>query len=382
MVVSTMASRATPPQILALLAAALPGPAVAAYAINLQPPATAVAREIHELHGLMLVICLVIFLVVAGFMSYALWAHRKSRGHVAATFHENTRLEVLWTVIPSLVLVGMAWPATTTLVAMRDTAEPDITIKATGYQWRWGYDYLRGEGEGVRLVSALATPRPQIAGQEPKGEHYLLEVDEPLVVPVGRKVRILTTANDVIHSWWVPAFGVKQDAIPGFVRDAWFRAEREGVYRGNCAELCGRDHGFMPVVVEVVSPERYRAWVAQKLTAAKEAAADRTYTLEELRAHGEKVYGANCAACHQPNGRGLPPTFPALDGSAVVTGPRAAQLETVLNGRPGTAMAAFGKQLSDRDIAAVITYTRNTWGNRTGEAVQPAEVRAARGQGS
>ncbi|HET9700128.1 MAG TPA: cytochrome c oxidase subunit II [Burkholderiales bacterium] len=375
-----MASRTAPGQFWFLLAAALPGPAAAAWAINLQPPATAVAREIHDLHNLMLVICGVIFAVVAGFMSYALWAHRKSRGRVAASFHENTRLEIAWTVLPFLVLVGMAWPATTALVAMRDTAEPELTIKATGYQWRWGYDYLRGEGEGIRFVSALATPRPQITGQAPKGEHYLLEVDEPLVVPVGRKVRILTTSSDVIHSWWVPAFGVKQDAIPGFVRDAWFRAEREGVYRGNCAELCGKDHGFMPVVVEVVSPERYGAWVAQRLAAARESA-DRVFTIDELRARGEKVYAANCAACHQADGRGLPPAFPPLDGSAVVTGPRAAQLETVLHGRPGTAMAAFGKQLSDQDIAAVITYTRNAWGNRTGEAVQPAEIRAARGTG-
>jgi cytochrome c oxidase subunit 2 len=379
MVVTGMSPRSAPGQVLALIASALPGPAVAAWAINLQPPATAVAREIHHLHGLMLVICLVIFAVVAGFMCYALYAHRKSRGHVAATFHENTRLEVVWTVIPALVLVGMAWPATTALMAMRDTAEPDITIKATGYQWRWAYDYLRGEGEGIRFVSALATPRAQIAGEAPKGEHYLLEVDEPLVVPVGKKVRILATSNDVIHAWWVPAFGVKQDAIPGFVRDAWFRAEKEGVFRGNCAELCGKDHGFMPVVVEVVSPERYSAWVGQRLAAARESAADRSFTLEELKARGEKVYAANCVACHQPDGRGLPPAFPPLDGSAVVTGPRAAQLETVLNGRAGTAMAAFGKLLSDHDLAAVITFTRNAWGNRTGEAIQPAEVRAARG---
>lgn len=235
---------------------------------NLQQPVTGIAEQINDMHTLMLVICLFIFVGVFGVMFWAVFNHRKSKGAVAAHFHENTAVEIAWTVIPVLILLGMAWPATKTVIAMKDTSNPDITVKATGYQWKWGYDYLQGEGEGIRFLSALATSRDQIEGKAPKGEAYLLEVDNPLVVPVGKKVRVLLTANDVIHSWWVPAFGVKQDAIPGFIRDTWFRADKEGVYRGNCAELCGRDHGFMPVVVHVLSAEKYAEWVtAQKAKA-------------------------------------------------------------------------------------------------------------------
>jgi len=284
-------------------------------------------------------------------------------------------------VIPVFILLGMAWPATKTVLAMKDTSDPDITIKATGYQWKWGYDYLQGEGEGIRFVSNLSTPRDQIEGRAEKGAHYLLEVDQPLVVPVGKRIRILTTANDVIHSWWIPAFGVKQDAIPGFIRDAWFRAEREGVYRGSCAELCGRDHAFMPIEVHVVSAEAYSKWAAQQLAARAAQLGDdrRAWSLDELVARGAKVFAANCAACHQADGKGLAPAFPALDGSPVVLGAQAQQLEVVLKGRPGTAMAAFGRMLSDAELAAVITYTRNAWSNRTGEMIQPADVAAARG---
>ena len=234
---------------------------------NLQTPVTTIAQQINDMHTWLMVICLVIFIGVFGVMFWAVFNHRKSKGAVAAHFHENTAVEIAWTIIPILILLGMAWPATRTVIEMKDTSNPDITVKATGYQWKWGYDYLQGEGEGVRFFSSMSTPRDQIEGLAPKGEAYLLEVDKPLVVPVGKKVRMLLTANDVIHSWWVPAFGVKQDAIPGFIRDAWFLAEKEGVFRGNCAELCGRDHGFMPIEVHVVSAEKYAQWVVEQRAA-------------------------------------------------------------------------------------------------------------------
>ncbi|MCZ4305038.1 cytochrome c oxidase subunit II [Zoogloeaceae bacterium G21618-S1] len=358
-------------------------PAVGAWAaqssVNLQTPVTAVATEIYDMHTLMMIICLVIFVAVFGVMFWSVFHHRKSKGAVAAHFHENTMVEIAWTVIPVLILLGMAYPATKTVISMKDTSNPDITIKATGYQWKWGYNYIKGEGEGIQFVSNMSTPQEQIQGRAAKGEHYLLEVDNPVVVPVGKKVRILLTANDVIHAWWVPALGVKQDAIPGFIRDTWFRADKEGVYRGNCAELCGKDHGFMPIEVHVLSAEKYSAWAADqqgKLAAMKEDP-NKEWALPELVAKGEQVFAANCAACHQADGKGMPPAFPPLDGSAVVQGPKAEQIQTVLNGREGTAMAAFGKQLSDTDLAAVITYTRNAWSNQTGEAIQPAEIAAA-----
>ena len=349
---------------------------------NLQPPATGIAAQIYDMHTLMLLICLFIFVIVFGVMFWAVIHHRKSKGAVAAHFHENTAVEIAWTVIPILILLGMAWPATKTVLEMKDTRDPDITIKATGYQWKWGYDYLQGEGQGIRFVSNLSTPREQVDGKTAKGEHYLVEVDNPVVVPVGKKIRVLMTAADVIHSWWLPAFGVKQDAIPGFIRDAWFRADNEGVYRGNCAELCGKDHGFMPIEVHVVSQEAYAKWVAdrQAAMAAAASAGAREWALAELVEHGAKVFAANCVACHQADGKGLPPAFPPLDGSKVVLGEAAGQIEVVLKGRPGTPMAAFGALLSDADIAAVITYTRNTWSNKTGEAIQPSQIAAARGK--
>jgi cytochrome c oxidase subunit 2 len=348
---------------------------------NFQTPVTSVAREIYDLHLLMLGICFVVFIGVFSVMFYSIYAHRKSVGHKAAQFHENTTVEIIWTVIPFVILVGMAWPATRVVLAIKDTSNPDITIKATGYQWKWGYDYIKGEGEGISLVSSLSTPRDQIDGKAAKGDNYLLEVDQNLVVPVGRKVRVLTTAGDVIHAFWVPALGVKQDAIPGFIRDTWFRADQEGVFRGQCAELCGKDHGFMPIVVEVVSAEKYAAWVADQHKRIAAAADDpsKTWDLAALVARGEKVYAANCIACHQANGMGVPPAFPALAGSKLVAGPKTDNIALVLNGKQGTAMQAFGKQLSDTDIAAVITYIRNAWTNKAAEGlVQPAEVKAAR----
>jgi cytochrome c oxidase subunit 2 len=362
-----------------LIGALYAGAAAAEFQWNFQTPGTKVAQDVSDLHLLMMAIILVIFVAVFGVMFYSIYAHRKSVGHKAAQFHENTTVEVLWTVIPTLILIVMAWPATTHLLAVRDTSQPDITIKATGIQWKWGYDYIKGEGEGINFVANLTTPQDQIFGKAPRGEHYLLETDNHVVVPVGKKVRVLVTAADVIHAWYVPALAVKQDAIPGFIRDTAFRANKEGIYRGQCAELCGKDHGFMPVVVEVVSQEKYTAWVGEQKKKLAAAAEDpnKKWELAELRARGEKVYAANCVACHQANGKGVPGAFPALEGSKVVTGPKAAQIALVLNGKPGTAMPPW-TQLSDADLAAVITYTRNGLGNKTGEALQPSEIRAAR----
>ncbi|MEW5881308.1 MAG: cytochrome c oxidase subunit II [Pseudomonadota bacterium] len=343
---------------------------------NLAPPVTAIARDIHWLHWMMLIICGVIFVAVFGVMFYSIWAHRKSKGAQPADFHESTKVEVVWTVIPFLIVIGMALPATKTVVAMKDTTNADLTIKVTGYQWKWGYDYLKGEGEGISFLSTLATPREQIEGKAPKSNTYLIEVDNELVVPVGKKVRVITTANDVIHAWYVPAFGVKQDAIPGFVRDTWFRAEKIGTYRGQCAELCGRDHAFMPIVVRVVSQEDYSKWVAEKKAAMAAAADDpnKTWTLAELQERGAKVYAANCQACHQANGQGVKGAFPPLDGSAVVMN-TPQQIAIMLNGKG--AMPSW-KGLSDVELAAVATYAKNAWGNKSGAVVQPAEFRSAR----
>ena len=347
---------------------------------NLQEPQSIIAREIYDLHTLIMWIIVVIFVVVFGAMTYAIVMHRKSVGHKAAQFHEHVGIEIAWTIIPFFILIGMALPATKTIISMKDTSSADITIKATGYQWKWGYDYLQ---EGIGFYSNLSTPREQIENKAPKGEHYLIEVDNPVVVPVGKKIRIITTANDVIHAWWVPALGIKQDSIPGFVRDTWFRADKEGTYRGQCAELCGKDHGFMPIVVEVVSPEKYAAWVAEqkKTMTTAASAATKQWTPDELKAHGEKIYAGNCVACHQLTGMGVPGTFPALSGSKIVNGPKDGQIAVLLNGvvkdgKP-TAMASF-KHLSDADLAAVITYTRSNWANKAGGAVAPADVKAAR----
>jgi cytochrome c oxidase subunit II len=358
------------------------GPAV--LELNLQTPVTQIAEQIYSIHNMMLFICLAIFVVVFGVMFYSIFKHRKSLGHKPATFHESVAVEIAWTIIPFLIVIGMALPATKTVVAMKDTSNADLTIKATGMQWKWGYDYLKGEGEGISFLSNLATPRsqvgePGVAPTEPRNDNYLLEVDNPVIVPVNKKVRIITTANDVIHSWTVPAFGVKQDAIPGFVRDTWFKAEKIGTYRGQCVELCGKEHAFMPIVVKVVSEDDYKQWVdgKKKEMAAKAEDPNKVWTIDELKQRGEKVYASNCVACHQANGKGIPGSFPALDGSPVVNGPKAVQITTVLNGR--NAMPAWKGVLSDTDIAAAITYTRNSWSNKAKEnIVQPAEVLAAR----
>lgn len=351
---------------------------LADYAYNLQIPASQVAQDVFELHNLIMLVCLGIFIVVFGAMFYSLLKHRKSVGHKAAHFHENTTVEVIWTVIPFVILMGMAYPAARVVIDMKDTTNPDMTIKITGYQWKWGYDYLNDD---ISFYSMLSTPREQIYGAAEKGEHYLLEVDEPMVVPVGKRVRLLITANDVLHAWWVPALGTKQDAIPGFIRDSWFKADRIGTYRGQCVELCGKDHGFMPIVVEVVSEEDYAAWVAKKKGAAQSAAEDNTKTFEiaDLMARGEQVYQANCAACHQADGMGMAGVFPAISGSKTANGPIEDHIALVLNGVPGTAMAAFAGMLSDADVAAVVTYQRNAWNNKMGDLAQPAEIAAARG---
>jgi cytochrome c oxidase subunit 2 len=355
----------------------------AEYKLNLQTPHTLLGEKIYDLHTIITAICFVIFIGVFGFMFYAVFKHRKSVGHKAAQFHENTAVEVAWTLIPFVILIAMAVPATGTLVTMRDTSEADLTIKATGYQWKWGYDYLKGEGAGISFYSTLSTPRAQIEGTDVAGRNanpnYLLETDNHVVVPVGKKIRILTTAADVIHAWYVPALAVKQDAVPGFIRDTWFKAEKPGIYRGQCAELCGKDHGFMPIVVEVMEPAAYTAWVGaqQKKIAAAKVDPNKSWTLDELKAHGEKVYAQNCVACHQATGMGVPGSFPALSGSKVVNGPKADQIKLLLAGKQGTAMASF-KHLSDADLAGVITFTRNNWSNKTGEAVAPAEIKAAR----
>ena len=364
--------------LLALVAGALPAAsAFAEFALNLHAPATDLAQDIFDLHALILWICLAIFIVVFVPMFVALIRHRKSAGHQAAKFHDNLAVEIVWTVIPVLILLAMAWPATKLIVAMKDTSKEDLTIKVTGHQWKWEYEYL---GDDIRFISNSSTPKAQIDGMEPKGENYLLEVDRPLVVPAGKKVRLVMTSSDVIHAWWIPAFGVKQDAVPGFIRDAWFKADTPGTYRGQCAELCGIGHGFMPVVVDVVTPERFAAWKQEQkdlLTAAR-ASAGKTYAMAELKTLGEKVYLANCAACHQPTGMGIPGAFPALNKSPLVSGGMDGHMDIVLNGKPATAMAPFAKQLSDLELAAVITYERNSWDNTMGDLVQPADIAARR----
>jgi len=358
------------------------GPAV--LELNFQPPVTQIAEQIYSLHNLMMIICLVIFVAVFGVMFYSILKHRKSLGHKPATFHESITVEIAWTIVPFIIVIAMALPATKTVVAMKDTSNADLTIKVTGMQWKWGYDYIKGEGEGISFLSNLSTPREQIGAPgkpptEARGVNYLLEVDNEVVVPVNKKIRIITTANDVIHSWTIQAFGIKQDAIPGFVRDTWFKAEKIGKYRGQCVELCGKEHAFMPVVVNVVSDADYTKWVEGKK---KEMAAladdpNKVWTVDELKQRGEKVYTANCVVCHQANGKGVPPAFPALDGGPVVLGPKADQIHLILNGKG--AMPAWKSVLSDTDIAAVITYTRNAWSNKAqANIVQPAEIVAAR----
>ena len=365
------------------------GPAVRQ--LNLHPAVTKIAEEQAWLHWFMLILCTAIFVAVFAVMFYSIWKHRKSVGHKSANFHESVTVEIVWTIVPFVIVILMALPATKVVVAMKDTTNADLTIKVTGMQWKWGYDYLKGEGEGIGFLSALdPTQREMSNNGGPKAgeqvEDYLLKVDHPMVVPVNKKIRIITTANDVIHSFMVPSFGIKQDAIPGFVRDTWFRAEKIGDYHGQCVELCGKEHAYMPIHVKVVSAQDYTLWVNEEMKKLAALADDPTkvWTAEELFARGEKVYAANCAACHQPNGKGVG-TIKALDGSAVVLNPdKGEQLAVLLNGRAvvlpngqNNVMPSW-KQLSDTEIAAVITYTKNNWSNKTGQLVQPSDVTAAR----
>ena len=362
------------------------GGAQAAYALNLHAPVTEIARQIYDLHMLIVYVCLAIFVVVFGIMFYSLYKHRKSVGHQAAQFHEHHVLEIIWTIIPAVILIAMAIPATRTILAMKDTSAADMTVKVTGHQWKWEYDYI---GKDVKFISNLSTTQDQIDGKSEKGENYLLEVDNPMVVPVGKKVRVLLTASDVIHSWSVPSFGVKQDAIPGFIKETWFRADKEGTYRGQCSELCGKAHGFMPIVVEAVSEEKYAAWIdAKKAEAAAGAAgADKVWTKEDLVANGKTVYEKNCAVCHQASGAGLPPAFPALTGSKIALGAvfgadgkylKDGHLDRLLNGKG--VMPPWKAQMNDVEIASVITYERQGLGNTAtvDPVVQPAQVKAAR----
>ena len=358
------------------------GPAV--NQLNLPPPVTKIAEEQHWLHWFMLIVCTVIFVAVFSVMFYSIWKHRKSKGHKAATFHESVVVEIVWTVIPFIIVILMALPATKVVVAMKDTTNADLTIKATGMQWKWGYDYLKGEGEGIGFVSSLDPKQRAMSDsgdlkQISVVDDYLLKVDNPLVVPVGKKVRIITTANDVIHAFAVPSFGIKQDAIPGFVRDTWFRSEKTGDFYGQCQELCGKEHAYMPIHVKVLSAADYSAWVAGevKKMAAKADDPSKVWDLADLSKRGEKVYAANCAACHQANGKGAGPIKP-LDAAAVVLdADKGKQIAVLLNGQNNGAMPAW-KTLSDTDVAAVITYTKNNWSNKTGQVVQPADVLALR----
>ncbi|QXX80855.1 cytochrome c oxidase subunit II [Alcaligenes faecalis] len=352
--------------------------------LNLPNGVTPIAQDIAWLHWMMLIICTIIFIGVFGVMFYSIIRHRKSKGAIAARFHEHLGVEVAWTVIPFLIVIGMALPATKTVVAMKDTSSADLTVKVTGYQWKWGYEYLDGPASGVKYLSNLSTPRAQIEGREPIGPNYLMEVDKPLVVPVNKKVRVMLTAEDVIHSWMVPEFGVKQDAIPGFLRDTWFRADKVGIYRGQCAELCGKDHAYMPIVVQVMEQDEYNRWAKEQtdLLTAQADDPNKDWSKDELIERGQQVFAQNCVACHQANGKGVPGTFPALEGNTkFVLAPMKGQIDTVLNGHPGTAMAAFRDQLNDVQIAAVITYTRNAWGNADkgpDPVVTPADVKAQR----
>ena len=357
-------------------------PAWAEYGLNLPEGVTPISRNIYDLHMTIFYICCVIAVVVFGVMFWSIFRHRKSRGVQAAQFHHHTTVEIIWTAIPMLILVVMAVPATKSLIMIESTGDSDLSIKITGYQWRWHYQYIE---EDFGFFSSLA-PESNAARQLKSGidpneiENYLLEVDNPVVVPVGQKIRFMTTAADVIHSWWVPALGWKRDSIPGFINESWAIIEEEGTYRGQCAELCGRDHAFMPIVLKAVSEDEYYDWVGEMMVVAidAEAGTDREWGMAELMTRGEAVYSTFCVACHQVNGQGIPGAFKPLVGSPVTTGPVENHIDTVMNGVRGTAMAPFGMQLSDVDIAAVVTYERNSWGNDSGEAVQPATITARR----
>ncbi|GMM72171.1 hypothetical protein MTsDn5_21230 [Alteromonas gracilis] len=350
-----------------------------ASSLNLRRGATDISGQVYDLHMLMFFICVGIAVVVFGVMFVSMYLHRKSRGAKPANFHENVKVEIAWTVIPFLILIFMAVPAANTLIAMEDTTEPDMTVLVTGSQWKWHYKYMDSD---VEFYSLLATQREQIENKFEKTDNYLLEVDRPLVIPTGKKVRFLITSDDVIHSWWVPDFAVKKDANPGFINESWAKVNEPGIYRGQCAELCGKDHGYMPVVVIAKEPAEFDKWMGEqeeKVRRAKEEEQrllSMNMSMDELMKEGERVYNATCAACHMPNGEGLPGVFPALKGSKMALEDQKGHIDIVLHGKSGTAMQAFNKMLSLKEIAAVVTYERNAWGNNTGDMVQAKDVNA------
>ena len=345
--------------------------------LNMTEGVTDIAKSVYDLHMLILWVCAAIGVVVFGAMFVSMYNHRKSLGVEPAKFHENTRLEIAWTLVPLFILIGMAVPATKVLIQMYDTGGEDLTIEVRGYQWKWQYKYLDANlNSTLSFFSNLATPQDEIQNKSAKGEYYLLEVDNPLRIPVGKKVRFLITANDVIHAWWVPDFGIKRDAIPGMLNELWAIAKTPGIYRGQCTELCGKDHAFMPVVVQALPEAEFQTWYAAERAAfeEREQMASKTFSADELMKMGEEVYAKNCASCHQPNGKGVPPVFPALDGGAIATGPRDAHIEIVYRGKAGTAMQAFGTQLNAAEIAAVVHYERHAWSNKADDVTQPVDI--------
>lgn len=367
-----------------LLIFAVSHSAHAEWELNLTEGVTEISRDVYDMHMFVLWICVWIGVVVFGAMIYSMIKHRKSKGVKPATFSHSTMAEIVWTVIPFAILVTMAVPAAKTLIEMEDTSDSDITVKITGHQWKWEYEYL---DSGVKFISSLHPDSREAAvldsGIDPNSvDNYLLEVDNPLVLPVGKKIRFVLTASDVIHAWWVPEFAIKKDAIPGFINEMWTKIDEEGVYRGQCAELCGRDHGFMPIVVHATSESEYNDWISAQMAAAEAEAqsADREWAMDELMTRGEKVYGTYCVACHQPNGQGLQGVFPSLVGTEMSLNDLDGHIDVVLNGKAGTAMQAFSAQLNDADLAAVITYERNAWGNDTGDVIQPSTIKAVRVQ--
>ena len=353
---------------------------MAAYQLDMDPGVTSFSQGAYGIHQTVMWICVVIGVIVFGALIYSITHHTKAKGAVAAKFDDNVKVELAWTIIPTLVLIVIAIPATKVLLAMEDTSNSDMSIKITAYQWKWRYDYL---AEDIGFFSNITTPdslSKATSDNVVKDENYLLDVDNRMVVPINKKVRLLFTSSDVIHAWWVPAFGVKKDAIPGYINESWIKTDKIGTYRGQCAELCGTNHGFMPIVVDVVSEEDYSAWVSKQKVAAADAVASssKTWAMEDLMIRGEEVYNTSCGACHQSSGEGIPGAFPGLKGSAIAIGDVAKHIDVVVNGVEATAMQAFGAQLNDADLAAVITYERNAWGNNTGDAVQPSDVKSAR----
>ena len=345
--------------------------------LNMPVGVTDISRDIYDLHMLILWVCVAIGVIVFGAMAISIVAHRRSRGYEAKQFHDNLTLEIVWTIIPFIVLIALAAPSTVVLLRMYDTGGEDLTIEVRGYQWKWQYKYLDDDrNETVSFFSSLATPQEEIGNQSAKGQYYLLEVDKPLVIPTERKVRFLVTAEDVIHAWWVPDFGIKRDAVPGLLNDMWTVVDEPGVYRGQCTELCGKDHGFMPIVVNAVPPDEFNSWYDEQLelAEARKAALSKTFSEEELMVEGERVYNAFCVACHLPNGGGIPPIYPSLIDSAIVLGSRDDHLRLVMDGVPGTSMQAFANQLDAAQIAAVVHFERHSWGNNAGDVTQPRDV--------